>query len=84
MAGLEIWSEIQILFSETGLLVKKTRVGSKDPLLVIARALLAYRSWLTSELLVALLLIARRIQAISGWPACLSHAELMALEIGFA
>ena len=40
---------------------------------VIARAFLAYRSWPMSELLVALLLIARRLRAISGWAACLSH-----------
>ena len=36
---------------------------------VITRALLAYRSWPMSELLVALLLIARRSRAISGWTA---------------
>ena len=40
-------------------------------------ALLAYRSWPASELLVALLLIARRLRAISGWAACLSHMALL-------
>ena len=47
------------------------------PCLLIARALLAYRSWPASELLVALLLIARRLRAISGRAACLSHMALL-------
>ena len=71
LGGYSIFSLIKIRNNER-IYDKKTQVGSNDPLFVchvpgsehnqvIAHALLAYRSWPTSELLVALLLIARRL-----------------------